>query len=94
MTAIHSAAECVPQLNEAVSQSLQPVTNLLGSLRIERLQLHNKPVKCGEPATDDEIDELWEEMQHVDPTLLRTDTTAAAVREKQQLQAFMQHCVV
>ena len=93
MKSIRTAADQYPELKEAFLESIQAPISLLNGL-FERLMLHEEPVRTGSPTTEEEMDSLWLEMEQVDPTLCRNETTAMMVKNKERFQAFVSHCMV
>lgn len=89
---VRQAAED-PATKTAVLQSVETPISLLVE-RITRLQLKGEPFRLIQPASDDGIDELWQEMSAVDPTLTRSDTTQTHIKSKEGLNEFFSHCCV
>ena len=84
-------AERHPELKPALQESVQPAIQLMEEV-FSRLKVHEEPVTTMKPASEEEMDELWQEMKTVDPTVNRSDTTAEKVRNKTKLNEFMAHC--
>ena len=88
MNEIREAAKKHPQLQDAVVQSLQQPVELIQDV-FQRLSLKEKKVMVGQPATSEEVDELWQEMQAIDGTLLPSDSTQAKIRTKQDFLDYL-----
>ena len=72
--------------------SVAQVKVLLGSLFM-RLNLKGKPFIVQESASDEEVESLWSEIMRVDDTLMSSNTTKKAIKEKEKLQKFLEsHC--
>ena len=83
-----SAAEHNLGLQAAFTASLQPYKEFLSSL-VTRLHLHDDKMTPCDPATDDDISDLWGELQSVDASLQQSDMTAAKVKDKVAFQQFL-----
>lgn len=69
---------------------IQPSRKLL-----DRLQLKGKTFAPFLPASEADIDALWDEVQHVDFTLNREESiTKNKLPVKHHLQAFLKHCCI
>ena len=62
LAATKSLALSRPHFKDAYSQSLQPCITQLNDI-FGRLKLHDEPIRTTSAASEDELDELWEEMQ-------------------------------
>ena len=67
MRDIHEAVKKQPALKAAIQKSLDQPIEVLTDV-FTRFSLKDKPVKIGEPASEDEMEELWTEMQQIDDT--------------------------
>ena len=75
-----------------VLASVKPCKELLKET-FEQLVYSGESLKVYPPATEDQISALWQEMNKIDPTLNRTDTSHASVQDKAEFQAFFEkHC--
>ena len=74
-----------------VSQSLQPVIDLLKSI-IHWLELKGEKFDTYNAADDNEIEAFWEILEQVDETLTMSDTTKKAIKDKSDLLHFIDHC--
>ena len=74
-------------------ETLQPVIDLLKSI-IHRLQLKGEKFDTYDAADDDEIEAFWEILEQIDETLTMSDTTKKAIKGKQDLLRFIDHCCV
>ena len=72
-----------------VLASVQPCKELLKET-FERLVYSGESLKVYPPTTEDQISALWQEMNEIDPTLNRTDTSRASVQDKAEFQAFFE----
>ena len=80
------------QVKEKVLESVQPCKDLLAD-RFRRVTFSKNPLQTFTPATQDSMDNLWNRMQNIDPTLTRSDTTRVVVQNKVQFQDFYtKHC--
>ena len=94
LSALRDAAKKDPTFQEAAMDSLSHVKSLLVQL-LGRLQLKGKTFVPFFPASEADINALWDEVQHVDSTLNREESiTKKKLPGKQDLQAFMKHCCV
>ena len=74
MSDLREAAKEHPALEEALKQSLKQPMELLVDV-FTRLSLKGEKVEMGQPATEDEMEQLWDEVQKIDSTLQQSDTT-------------------
>ena len=58
----------------------------------QKLQLKNDPFQVFMAATDDEIEELWNNILTIDETLTQKYTTKKALKMEKKLNKFIQHC--
>ncbi|XP_013398525.1 uncharacterized protein LOC106165000 [Lingula anatina] len=86
-------AEKNPGLKQAIVESTEPVRDMLNML-LQRLSLKNEPFSTVQPATDLEVEEMWNLILIVDKTITMTDTTKVKLQTKTDLLAFMGHCCV
>ena len=92
MAEVRQVAEAA-DVRAALQASMDAPIALLEE-RISRLQLKDEPFKVFPPASDADIDELWQEMHTIDPTLSRSDTTQQLIKSKDKFNAFIDHCCV
>ena len=64
---------------------------LLSSL-FQRLSLKEQPFQCSAAATETAMDNLWENVKAVKPSMLRTDRQRAVLQHRPDFQRFVQHC--
>ena len=88
MSAICAAPNQLPALRGHRQQSLQPCIAMLNGV-FSRLHLKGEPVTTHPAAADDEIDELWREMQKVDQELLVMDTTQKDSKDRAALKQYL-----
>ena len=92
MKQIRELAEKIPDVKAAVLDSVEDSKILLYSL-FDRLKLKGEPFNHFCPASDIEIQSLWEEIKKVDDTMTVLDTTTKALLSRRKLQDFIQsHC--
>ena len=91
MSDVREAVKQQPALKAAIQQSLNQPVELLTDV-FTRLSLKDKPVQIGEPASADEMDELWTEMQQIDDTLQQSDSMQAKITSKKDFVAYLEHC--
>ena len=75
-----------------VEESLAPQIQLLHIMK--RLRLKGKAFKVYEAATSDEVSVFWEILLQIDISLTEQDTTKRAIKNKTDLQKFLDHCCV
>ena len=68
MKQIRELATQLPEVKEAITESLEACKVLLYSL-FSRLKLKSEPLTSFNAASDEEIHELWEEVNKVDDTV-------------------------
>ena len=89
---IRKLAATNEEVQPELLKSVKGLTDMLNVL-FRRLKLKEKPFRTQDPATDAEMDSLWNEILKVDSTLLKTDTTADKVNKKQVFMEFLRtHC--
>ena len=60
---------------------------------VKRLKFGGMPLTTFEAATDETIDLMWSEIKRIDETLATNDTTKAKIRNKAELNTFLDtHC--
>ena len=67
--------------------------DLLGGL-FARLWLHDEPVQYSAAASQEDMDELWDEVLRIDPNLKVGKTTASDLKDADKFHAFLEHCTV
>ena len=70
-----------------ILQSVEPCKSLLQNV-FRRLTYSSIPLETYQPASEDEIEGLWGEMQKIDNSLLRTDTQRIKIANKLDFQDF------
>ena len=94
MKQIRELAQSVDCLKEAVLDSLERPKSLLSGL-FGRLELKEEPFSVFSAATQKDILSLWESVKQIDSSLERTNTTRVLMKDKKELQEFIQtHCKV
>jgi hypothetical protein len=78
MKSIRDAGQKTNGFRDAVSASLQSTLQTLSDL-LGRLSLKGRPCVVGEPASEALIEELWETLTSLDPTISRDDTTSKSL---------------
>ena len=73
-----------------VDETLAPQIELLNDI-MKRLQLKGQPFKVYDAATSSEITAFWEILLQLDASLTENDTTKRDIKEKCNLQTFLQH---
>lgn len=76
-----------------VDETLAPQIELLND-NMKRLQLKGQPFKVYDAATSSEITAFWEILLQIDASLTENDTTKRDIKDKCNLQTFLQHCCV
>ncbi|KAI8484568.1 hypothetical protein Bbelb_376750 [Branchiostoma belcheri] len=82
-----------PAFKEAVVASTEKVRAMLNEL-FQRLCLKGEPFSTVDPATDDEVEEMWNLILLIDQTVTKEDTTKVKMQAKKNLAGFMQHCCI
>ncbi|KAI8516352.1 hypothetical protein Bbelb_049330 [Branchiostoma belcheri] len=93
MKDVRAMADKHPELKQALVASTEKTRAMMNEL-FQRLSLKGEAVSTIEPATDQEVEEMWELILMVDQTLTKGDTTKVKVQNKKDLMAFMHHCCV
>ncbi|CAH1269408.1 Hypp4174 [Branchiostoma lanceolatum] len=86
-------AEKNPGMKQAIVESTEHVRGMLNAL-LQCLSLKSEPFSTVEPATDLEVEEMWNLILMVDNTVTKADTTKLKLQSRKELLAFMQHCCV
>ena len=68
LSEIRFTAEKYPRLKEGLQQSVRPALDLLQAI-FGRLKLHDETVTTMPAATEDALEELWQEINAIDPTV-------------------------
>lgn len=76
-----------------IKKSLEPTITLLTKI-VQRLELKGKKFNVFDGATEEDIQNFWEVLQTIDSTLAREETTKKAIKGKEDLTAFLDHCCV
>lgn len=72
--------------------SVQPTKKLLNDT-FKRLKFGGTSLTTFDAATDEAIDLIWSEIRRIDQTLTPNDTTKAKIRNKAELNKFLDtHC--
>ena len=91
---IRDRAKTVPGLEIDILDSLERPKRLLSCL-FQRLMLKEEPFSVFTPASEEVISSLWENIQQIDSSLERKDTTQKLIQDKKQLIDFLEsHCKV
>ena len=72
-----------------VDETLAPQIELLHDI-MKRLQLKGQPFEVYEAAMDNEISAFWEILLQIDSSLSEQDTTKHAIKNKSDLQNFLE----
>ena len=76
-----------------IKKSLEPTITSLTSI-VQCLELKGKKFQVFSGATEEDIQNYWEVLQTIDSTLTREETTKQAIKGKEDLKAFLDHCCV
>ncbi|KAI8517529.1 hypothetical protein Bbelb_035460 [Branchiostoma belcheri] len=93
MKEARAVAEKRPGLKQAIVESTEQVRGMINTL-LQRLSLKKEAFSCVEPASDLEVEEMWNLILLIDKTVTQTDTTKVKLQTKTDLLAFMEHCCV
>ncbi|CAG8585335.1 14573_t:CDS:2, partial [Racocetra fulgida] len=89
---IRKAAESNERLKIELINSIEDIQTLLFE-RTTRLVLNNNSFKCYNSVSNNDINELFEEMKHIDKSLQIDETTWAELRKHKKLMEFLKsHC--
>jgi hypothetical protein len=75
-------------LKEELKRSVQPAKNLMEDI-IKRLRLKDKFFDVFNPATENDLDEMWNELKAINPNVCRDDTTLAKLKDKEDLMKLL-----
>ena len=89
MEAVRGVCENDNALTSAVRESLEPMVNLLNE-RFACDSLKDEPLKLGEPATFEEINDLFAEVSRIDTSLELTKTNKVDVEKCKDLQTYFE----
>ena len=78
-------------MRSKMDQTLAPTIALLHDI-MKRLELKGQAFEVFDAATDDEIESFWEILLVIESSLEVEDTTQRAIKDKEQLNAFFNHC--
>ena len=76
-----------------IKKSLEPTITSLTSI-VHCLELKGKKFQVFSGATEEDIQNYWEVLQTIDSTLTHEETTKQAIKGKEDLKAFLDHCCV
>ncbi|XP_078597452.1 uncharacterized protein LOC144873716 [Branchiostoma floridae x Branchiostoma japonicum] len=93
MKDVRAMADKHPELKQALVASTEKTRGMMNEL-FQRLTLKGEAVSTIKPATEQEVEEMWDLILMVDQTLTKGDTTKVKVQNKKDLMAFMHHCCV
>ena len=89
---LRDAAVKFPSFKSTTLDSLAHVKSLLVKL-LERLELKGKKFTPFFPASDSDIDSMWEQLLAIDSSIEKGESlTAKNISSKENLVAFMEHC--
>ena len=91
LSEIRSTAEKYPRLKEGFQQSVRPALDFLQDI-FGQLKLHDETVTTMPAATEDAFEELWQEINAVDPTVQQSDMRQENIKSNVKLNEFMEHC--
>ena len=89
MEAVRVVCENDNALTSAIRESLEPMVNLLNE-RFACVSLKDEPLKIGEPATFEEINDLFAEVSRIDILLEITKTNKVDVEKCKDLQIYFE----
>ncbi|POG73949.1 hypothetical protein GLOIN_2v1874019 [Rhizophagus irregularis DAOM 181602=DAOM 197198] len=94
MEEIRNAALYNQTLSEEMKIAIKDTQEILQN-RTTRLKLHNQKFKCIDPATYKEINNLFDILKKVDPTVTQNNTSKNKLRTCVDLQEFIKsHCLI
>ena len=76
-----------------IKKSLEPTITLLTDI-VQHLELKGKKCTVFIGATEEDIQNSWEVLQAIDSTLTCEETTKKAIKGKEDLEVFLDHCCV
>ena len=89
---LHGTISKDPALEAAIQDSMAPPIALVGR-RFQSMKMQENCVKVGVPATEQNIDEMFQHVLFVDPSIPCTDRTAKGLQNAKSLQKFLKtHC--
>ena len=92
LTDIRGVINKDPTLEAAIQDSMAPPMALVGR-RFQSMKIKENCVKLGVPATEQNIDEMFQHVLFVDPSIPRTDHTAKGLQNAKLLHKFLKtHC--
>ena len=77
---------------QEISLSIQQPIDLVADV-LSRLQLKGKKFEVETGCSEFEEECFWEVLQQIEPSLSSDDTTREKIKDKEKLQAFLNHCV-
>ena len=89
MEAVRGVCENDNALTSAVRESLEPMVNLLNE-RFACVSLKDEPLKIREPATFEEINDLFAEVSRIDTSLEITKTNKVDIEKCKDLQTYFE----
>ena len=76
---------------QEISLSIQQPIDLVADV-MSRLQLKGKKIEVETGCSEFEEECFWEVLQQIEPSLSSDDTTREKIKDKEKLQAFLNHC--
>lgn len=74
-----------------VAESIQPVIDLLADVMC-RLELKGKNFEVEEACSESDVENFWEILLQIEPSLTPEDTARDKVKDKKELHSFFSHC--
>ena len=59
---------------------------------MQRLELKGKQFEVDEACSENDVENFWEILTHIEPSLTPADTSRDKVKDKNELLAFISHC--
>ena len=90
---IRESIQKSPKLHEQLSDSMSsPISQVCG--RFQAIKLKGEPIKCGFPASDDELTDFFENIRFIEPSLEHSQTlnTAVIAKSKSLTDFIKSHC--
>ena len=93
MEDIRKAASSNSGFQSSFIDSLQNTITLL-TATLSRLNLKEKPLTLQAACSEEEIEQVWQNVLQIDSTLQKTDTQKRCLKSRPALQSFMEHCCI
>ncbi len=74
-----------------VAESIQPVIDLLADV-MRWLELRGKNFEVEEACSESDVENFWEILLQIEPSLTPEDTARDKVKDKNELHSFFSHC--